>query len=58
MVMGIAFLGMILIAGAAVLVGLREEKNKAQSHSPEAKKNRERMNQLRVSGALPNRKEN
>jgi len=58
MVMGIAFIAMIAIAGAAVLVGLREEKNKAQSSSPRARSNRDKMNALRLSGGLPDRKEN
>ena len=58
MIMAIAFLTMIGIAGAAVLVGLREEKNKAQRSSPRAKSNRDKMNALRLSGGLPDRKEN
>lgn len=49
---------MVGIIGAAVVVGLREEKLKAERAGPQGRRNRERVNMAKAAGAFPNRKEN
>jgi len=46
------------IVGASIWVGLREEGNKRQANTPEARRRREQVNLAKAAGAFPNRKEN
>lgn len=54
----VVFVGIAMIAGAAVLVGIQENANKARRDSPRALSNKQKLQMTKVAGVFPGRKEN